>query len=99
MSQCEVVISSAMHGLITADSLGIPNARAIISNNITGGDYKFNDYYSIYGINPKVLNVDDIIHITNKNIEQIALDYKIQSDVVLSIANSLLKVCPFLNIK
>ena len=97
LSKCEVVISSAMHGLIAADSLGIPNARAIISNNITGGDYKYNDYYSIYGTRPRVLNMDDMIKISNKDIEQITLDYIIKKEDVLSVVNNLLKACPFLS--
>jgi glycosyltransferase involved in cell wall biosynthesis len=96
LSKCEVVISSAMHGLIAADSLGIPNARAIISNNITGGNYKYNDYYSIYGTRPRVMNIDDIIKISNKDIEQITLDYTIKKEDVLSVVNNLLKACPFL---
>ena len=97
LSKCEVVISSAMHGLIAADSLGIPNARAIISNNITGGDYKYNDYYSLYGTRPRVLNIDDMMKISNKDIEQITLDYSIKKEDVLSVVNNLLKSCPFLN--
>ncbi len=45
IDQCEYVISSTLHGLIVADSLGIPNAW-ISSNGITGGRFKFDDYYS-----------------------------------------------------
>lgn len=45
---CEVIFSSAMHGLIVADSFGIPNRRLIFSDLITGGNYKFEDYYSVY---------------------------------------------------
>jgi len=36
-----------MYGLIAADSLGIPNFRMVLSDKIIGGDYKYNDYYSI----------------------------------------------------
>ena len=50
MQQCELIISSAMHGLIAADSLRIPNRRMVLSDNVIGGDYKFNDYYSVFGI-------------------------------------------------
>lgn len=46
ISACEMIISSAMHGLIAADSLGIPNIRMIVGEDISGGDYKYNDYYS-----------------------------------------------------
>ena len=50
ISACEMIISSAMHGLIAADSLGIPNIRMIVGKNISGGDYKYNDYYSALDI-------------------------------------------------
>lgn len=46
--ECENILSSAMHGLIVADAFIIPNVRLIVSDKIKGGDYKFNDYYSIY---------------------------------------------------
>ena len=49
MAQCEVVLSSSLHGLIVADSLGIPNAHMKLSDNLTGGLYKFLDYYSVFG--------------------------------------------------
>lgn len=59
LQSCEVIFSSAMHGLIAADSLGIANARIKLSADIRGGDFKFDDYYSVYdvastaiGINP-----------------------------------------------
>ena len=50
IAECENIISSAMHGLIAADSLGIPNIRMILSDKIYGGDYKYDDYYSAFGI-------------------------------------------------
>ena len=39
-----------MHGLIAADSFCIPNIRIILSDNIIGKDFKYNDYYSVFGI-------------------------------------------------
>ena len=48
ISECEAVLSSAMHGLIVADSFGIPNIRVIASESLMGGDYKFKDYYSAF---------------------------------------------------
>ena len=48
------MISSSLHGLIASDSLGIPNMRFVASDKIIGGDYKYNDYYSSYGINQPV---------------------------------------------
>lgn len=48
ISECEAVLSSAMHGLIVADSFGIPNMRVVASESLMGGDYKFKDYYSAF---------------------------------------------------
>lgn len=52
IAQCHSILSSSLHGLITADSLKIPNIRIEISSSIRGGDWKFNDYYSTFGIEP-----------------------------------------------
>jgi hypothetical protein len=50
IASCKAVISSAMHGLIASDSLGVPNIRMVLGGKIVGGDYKFDDYYSAFGI-------------------------------------------------
>jgi pyruvyltransferase len=39
------VVASSLHGLIVADAYRVPNARIRFSGNITGGDFKFNDYF------------------------------------------------------
>lgn len=48
---CRFIISSSLHGLIAADALDIPNCRfKLLKDVIVGGDFKFEDYYSIYDI-------------------------------------------------
>lgn len=44
ISACAQILSSSLHGLVVADSYGIPNARLVLSNEIIGGDFKFADY-------------------------------------------------------
>lgn len=46
IKSCKKVLSSSMHGLILADAYEIPNKRLILSDKITGGNFKFKDYYS-----------------------------------------------------
>ena len=46
ISACKLILSSSLHGLIFADSYGVPNIHLKLSNKLTGGDYKFEDYYS-----------------------------------------------------
>lgn len=45
IDECEYIISSSMHGLIVADSFGIPNAW-MAADELIGGRFKFDDYYS-----------------------------------------------------
>lgn len=41
---CDFIASSSLHGLIAADALGIPHVWLGLSDQINGGDWKFNDY-------------------------------------------------------
>lgn len=53
IQQCDLILSSAMHGLIAADSLSVPNAWLKLTGKIRGGDFKFRDYYSAFGLTPE----------------------------------------------
>ena len=61
--RCDFIISSSLHGLVLADSLGIPNRWAWLANGkgIIGGRFKFDDYYSAFGIHrdPITLEMGD----------------------------------------
>jgi hypothetical protein len=50
VASCEVILSSCLHGLIAADSLGIPNAWIKLSGDLRGSGFKFQDYYSVFGL-------------------------------------------------
>ncbi|MBD8080175.1 polysaccharide pyruvyl transferase family protein [Cellulosimicrobium arenosum] len=45
---CDVLLSSSLHGLIVADSLGVPNVHLKFGDRLMGGDYKFRDYNSVF---------------------------------------------------
>lgn len=47
ISQCEIIVASSLHGVIVADSFGIPSAWAP-PNASEGGVFKFDDYESIF---------------------------------------------------
>ena len=47
MAGCDVVISSSLHGLIFAEAFGIPNLWLKAGEEIAGGDFKFNDWFSM----------------------------------------------------
>ena len=75
IAQCEVILSSAMHGLIVADSLNIPNQWIKFGDELYGGDYKFYDYYSVFKHTPIPIDLRNEI-ITNKTIEKIKDKYR-----------------------
>lgn len=47
IKRCKSVVSSSLHGLILADAYAISNKWISISDRLTGGDWKFIDYYSM----------------------------------------------------
>jgi pyruvyltransferase len=61
INKCEYIISSSLHGLITADSLNIPNLRFKLNKRASGGgEFKFSDYNSS-------INREDMCHLFKGN--------------------------------
>ncbi|MDQ0206987.1 polysaccharide pyruvyl transferase family protein [Alkalicoccobacillus murimartini] len=79
IGECETILSSSLHGLIVADSFGIPNKRLTYTNNLMGDGFKFNDYYSAFNVDPKIcdLKVDSF-----PEVNEIYNDYLIDSSIV-----------------
>lgn len=50
IDRCKTILSSSLHGLIVADSFHIPNKHIIFSDRPKGDGFKFDDYYSGYGL-------------------------------------------------
>jgi glycosyltransferase involved in cell wall biosynthesis len=92
--ECRMILSSAMHGLIAADSYGVPNRWIKFSDAIIGGNYKFNDYYSAFdieGLEPVDLRQRTI---SDQDIDQFILNYPIGKDDVERICDDLEKAFP-----
>jgi len=90
---CEVIFSSAMHGLIAADALGIPNAWIQLSDRVKGGGFKFRDYYSIFGLEAAPKSLND--HLVTKEFINIIDHYQRQDLAVIQ--EKLIKCFPFRN--
>ena len=62
IKSCRLILSSSLHGLIVADSFGVPNIHLVLSDNLLspnhlrGGEYKFRDYFS--GVGREYSNVN-----------------------------------------
>lgn len=91
IAQCEVIISSSLHGLIVADSFGIPNQWAVFSDKIVGGEYKFRDYYSVYENMSEVTPINFNTYTLNETtINDIKANYKISYSKVIEIQKGLI---------
>ena len=89
--QCKLILSSSLHGLIFADSYGIPNARLILSDEITGGDYKYDDYYSATGRSGLVVNSNKVTN--TQYLNTLIKDYK-KIENLEKIQKELIRVFP-----
>lgn len=63
IKRCHYVLSSSLHGLVVADAYGIPNGRFQVttSQQIVGGSWKFQDYYTCFDIDPDY--IPPVIHL------------------------------------
>lgn len=95
IGSCECIISSSLHGLVAADSFGIPNYKCSFFGKLDGGDYKFMDYCTgidrpfCHDLKLETLDLDQIVRLNScdfsyqKNIENKAV--KLEHALVNSI--------------
>ncbi len=89
VAACRVVFSSAMHALICADSLGVPNRHLVLGDVVEGGNYKFGDYYSAFDNVPHLHF--DLRHeaITDEVVDRLQQRYAISQQQVNAICDRL----------
>jgi pyruvyltransferase len=89
IDQCAYILSSSLHGLVTADALGIPNGWMLLSENVFGHGFKFFDYASAFGgdIRPNYItgheSLSELTKLTNNVGDNIA-EVQYNLDIVFS---------------
>ena len=69
---CKTIVSTSLHGLIVADSYGIPNIWLQL-RTFKLGEFKFKDYYSGIGFFKKPFHIYDLVELE---------DYRNNSSVI-----------------
>lgn len=97
--ECDMIISSSLHGVIVPQAYNIPALWVKFSNRLSGDNIKFYDYFQSINIDfgqeislfSKEINYDLLLELLNKN-KNILLPNK---DILRLRQNQLMEVCPF----
>jgi pyruvyltransferase len=89
LSRCRLIASSSLHGLIAADSYGIPFIWISLSRRVIGDGFKFRDYFLSTGrAKVECLEISDETSVDN------LLDFVTDSNPEIDL-DKLLQACPF----
>jgi pyruvyltransferase len=75
LAACEHVVSSSLHGVIIAEVFGVKARWARFSNDLIGGDFKFQDYYRSVGIHDA-----DALDLVERTVSEKELIRRAQTD-------------------
>lgn len=87
IASCEILYSSSLHGLVLADAFRIPNIRIHLSDAPLGGTFKFDDYYSAYGLIVPAVDIDNVDSVPSLN--DVIDRYKITDSMVKKMQDEL----------
>lgn len=94
IAECECVVSSSLHGLIISDSLGIPNLHIVVTDKLMGDGFKFDDYYSAFGIKHSFI---DVTKTEFPSVNMITDNYMLSESSVNQKKTELIEAFPFPN--
>lgn len=92
IASCRRILSSSLHGLIISDSLGIPNLHIKVTDRLMGDGFKFDDYYSAFGV------AHEFVDLNAESIESLGVidrRYRITPEAVAAKQRQLLEAFPF----
>jgi pyruvyltransferase len=87
---CEMIISSSLHGIVTADAYGIPSLWVEFSDKVIGKGFKFRDYFMSVGIEPY-----EPFQIRDSGVELIDVYREIKLRKLNIDLDKLMEACPF----
>jgi pyruvyltransferase len=95
--QCETLLSSSLHGLIVADSVGTPNAHVPMTSLVEGGGYKFKDYYSVFAENNRYEALDpaEAYQLSNAELHRFVRQRYVEPQDLQGIKDSIIAAFPF----
>lgn len=90
--ECDVILSSSLHGIICGDAYGIPSYWIEVSDNVLGNGFKFRDYFASVkrsDIKPYINKSDRVYDLSDLKLPK----YEISIDL-----DKLLNACPYKNL-
>ena len=97
--ECEMTISSSLHGIIVSHAYNVRSMWIKLTNKIGGGFFKYRDYYGSL----KIDNYNEMLpYIYNKQIstnETIKLINEYPNPIFPINTKSIVELCPFIELK